>query len=650
MATDTNLSASQAIVLAKQHHSAGDLQKAHRIYRQVLQSDPRQADAMHYLGLIAYQVGKPEEAVGLIERALDIEPNVAEAHNHLGLCLHSMGRLADAVASFQQAVSLDEVFAEAFSNLASALNDQGAIEEAVTNYRRALAINPKSAQTYYNFAAALNDAGRIDEAGENYRIAITISPNFAEAHNNLGGIYMNLRRFDEAEVCYQTAIKIQPDSSEAHNNLGNAYREKTLFDEAVESYRKAISLDPHSSEAHRNLGSAYKDLSRISEAVNAYTTAIKLNPEGVEALTNLGELYEIMSQLDEAEGCFEKVLSVSPGYPNASIGLSVIKRRRGKTQQAIDLLERIPDEILSVQNAYRVQFELGKLYDLLEQTDKAFTHLALGNQLQLENRGANIRPEEYMELVDSIANAMTPEFVSPLDPVSDLDGYETPIFLVGFPRSGTTLLDQILDAHPRLQVMEERPALDRAVAEIDGYPEAITSLSNDDLRSLRAQYLEVVGQYMDRKAGTVLVDKLPLNIIHMALIIRLFPDARIILAMRHPCDVVLSNFMQMFQLNNAMGNFYSVDQATKLYDRVMGLWLRSTEVLPLNFYLSRYEDLVRDVEGAARTLLQFLNVEWDDAVLDHTAHARQRGKINTPSYSQVTEPIYRACSVSLVAL
>jgi hypothetical protein len=188
--------------------------------------------------------------------------------------------------------------------------------------------------------------------------------------------------------------------------------------------------------------------------------------------------------------------------------------------------------------------------------------------------------------------------------------------------------------------MEERPALDRAVAEIGGYPEAIATLSQADLSVLREQYFEVVDWHIDRKPGTVLVDKLPLNIIHMALIVRLFPHARIILAMRHPCDVVLSNFMQMFQLNNAMGIFCSVEQATKFYDRVMG-GLHSAEMLPLNFHLSRYEDLVQDVEGAARSLLKFLNVEWNDAVLNHTAHARQRGRINTPSYSQVTEPIYQ---------
>ncbi len=641
MAPETNLSIPQAIALAKQHHSAGDLQKAHDIYRQVLQADAQQADALHYLGLVAYQVGKPEDAVGLIQKSLEIDPNVAEAHNHLGLCLHSLGRLDDAGASFRKGIAVDPNFAEAFSNLAAVLNDQGKIDDAVENYRNALSTNPKSALTYYNYAATLNDAARLEEAAENYRIAITINPGFAEAYNNLGGVYMTLGQIDEAEACYRKAIELQLEFLEAHNNLGNAYREKTWFDEAVESYQKAISLDSRFSEAYRNLGSVYKDQSKIAEAIEAYNTSIKLNPQGVEAQTNLGELYEIMSQLDEAEAWFDKALSIVPGYPNATIGMSVIKRRRGEYQQAIDLLEEISEEDLTVSVAYRVQFELGKLYDLIGQTEQAFAHLSHGNQLQFNNRAVNIRPEEYVELVDSIANTMTADFTSSWQTgKADID-FDTPIFLVGFPRSGTTLLDQILDAHPKLQVMEERPALDSAVAEIGGYPKAVAGLNEEYLHSLRVQYFDVVEQFMDRAPGTVLVDKLPLNIIHMALMARLFPKASIILAMRHPCDVVLSNFMQMFQLNNAMGNFYSIKWAAKLYDRVMGLWLKSADVLPLNFHLSRYEDLVLGVEGAARTLLEFLNLEWDDAVLNHTAHARQRGKINTPSYSQVTEPIYQ---------
>jgi tetratricopeptide (TPR) repeat protein len=204
------------------------------------------------------------------------------------------------------------------------------------------------------------------------------------------------------------------------------------LDEAVKSYQKAIEFAPGSSDAYRNLGSTYKDLNKISEAISAYNTALELNPESAAAYTNLGELYENLSQLDDANACFEKALSAEPKFPNASIGLSVIKRRRGETQQAIELLEGISDEDLSVQNAYWIQFELGKLYDLLGQAEKAFVHLDRGNRLQFDNRGRNVRPEEYMELVDSIANSMTTEFVSSLKPFSDIDGYETPIFWLDF--------------------------------------------------------------------------------------------------------------------------------------------------------------------------------------------------------------------------
>jgi hypothetical protein len=218
------------------------------------------------------------------------------------------------------------------------------------------------------------------------------------------------------------------------------------------------------------------------------------------------------------------------------------------------------------------------------------------------------------------------------------------VFLVGFPRSGTTLLDQILDGHPRLQVMEEKPALFDIRSTIDtmpgGYPSALASLKETDIQNLRDRYLRNVERHIDRRPGTILVDKLPLNICSIPLIVRLFPNSRIILALRHPCDVVLSNFMQDYKLNDAMANFLTIDSAARFYKRVMGFWLQCVELFPLSVHTIKYEDLVHDFEGEIRNLLRFLDVDWNDAMLDYRRHAQHRRKIVTPSYAQVTEPIY----------
>ncbi len=174
-----------------------------------------------------------------------------------------------------------------------------------------------------------------------------------------------------------------------------------------------------------------------------------------------------------------------------------------------------------------------------------------------------------------------------------------------------------------------------------GYPSAIASLKEIDILTLRGQYLRSVERHIHRRPGTTLVDKLPLNICHIPLIVRLFPNSPIILALRHPCDVVLSNFMQNYELNDAMANFLTIEGAARFYNQVMGYWLKCVELLPLSFHSVKYEDLVADFEGEVRSLLQFLDVDWDDTVLDYRTHAQQRGRIHTPSYAQVTEPIYQ---------
>ncbi len=221
---------------------------------------------------------------------------------------------------------------------------------------------------------------------------------------------------------------------------------------------------------------------------------------------------------------------------------------------------------------------------------------------------------------------------------------DAPVFLVGFPRSGTTLLEQILDCHPALQALEEMPAAAAMEQVFLGWVgdrvEAIADLEPLQISELRQAYFAETARHLERRPGTTLVDKLPLNLIRVPLIWRVFPNARFILALRHPCDVCLSCFMQSFAANEAMSSFYTLENTVRTYAEVMGLWQDYTRALPLRYHAIRYEDMVTDFEKETRALLDFLGVGWNEAVLNHTEHARQRSNINTPSYHQVTQPIY----------
>lgn len=200
-----------------------------------------------------------------------------------------------------------------------------------------------------------------------------------------------------------------------------------------------------------------------------------------------------------------------------------------------------------------------------------------------------------------------------------------------------------MDSHPGVQVMEEQPPFYDVATRIaenhDDYPDVITRLNDEDIAEFRELYFRSVDSYFDREPGTFLVDKMPLHIRHIPLIYRMFPKAKIILALRHPCDAVLSNFMQHYKINEAMANFFTLEDAAHCYAQVMSLWQKSASLMPFERHIYKYESLIDDFEGVVRGLLEFLELEWDDAVLEFDKHARQRRGLNTPSYQAVSEPI-----------
>jgi hypothetical protein len=292
-------------------------------------------------------------------------------------------------------------------------------------------------------------------------------------------------------------------------------------------------------------------------------------------------------------------------------------------------------------------FERGRVLDHLDRHEEAYRMFVHGNEAfrayhrmqrgDIGNDGSRVAGLSDDALLDAaVARARREGAPS-----------EAPVFIVGFPRSGTTLLDQMLDAHPGLQVMEERPALEAVVAELGrtprGYPHALLDLNAADREALRNIYWQRVGRYLQRRPGTRLVDKSPLAFTRLHLGLCLFPDAKWVFALRHPCDVVLSCFMQPLRHTPATHGFYSIAQTAAVYVQLMGLWLGQRARLRPDCLDLRYEELVEDLTGNARRLVAFLDLPWDDAVLRYRERAQTR-RINTPSYAQVVQPIYRGAA------
>jgi hypothetical protein len=290
--------------------------------------------------------------------------------------------------------------------------------------------------------------------------------------------------------------------------------------------------------------------------------------------------------------------------------------------------------------------EKGRLYDRLGSTDKASECFCEANAVTSQiwlarqmNRDAYF--EQVSRLRSWFLNAPTDRlYASPGMPRNDY-----PVFLVGFPRSGTTLLQQIIGTCRHLVILEEKPPVDSMIDHLNAhgfrYPEDIPGIDSSVMEDLRNAYFSKASEYVHGQHNALLVDKMPLNMVHVALIHKVFPGARIILALRHPCDVCLSCFMQNFRLNEAMIHFLDLNDTANLYSLVMELWSVYVARLPLNLHVIKYEDLVNDFDGETRRLFEFLELPWDKSVRDFASQAKSQDVTSlTPSYDQVSEPIY----------
>jgi hypothetical protein len=312
-------------------------------------------------------------------------------------------------------------------------------------------------------------------------------------------------------------------------------------------------------------------------------------------------------------------------------------RRAKKFAEGLAALSQVPAEMDPVRHAH----VMGQLLEGVGRYDEAFESFTLMNKLLSEE---GTPPEEraaaYRNVLRERIAAVTPDWVARWRPETKEDPRSAPVFLVGFPRSGTTLLDTMLMGHPNIEVLEEEPTLHKAFDIFQDYDEMPVA-TDDQIQAARDAYFETAGGLTPLKPGNLLVDKNPLAMNAVPFIRRLFPDAKIILAIRHPCDVVLSCYVTNFKLNAGIANFVALDTAAELYDLSFRYFERVQELMPLPAHQVIYENVVADRDRELRNLFDFLELDWHDAVLDHQSTALSRGRIKTASYAQVVEPIYK---------
>ena len=502
---------------------------------------------------------------------------------------------------------------------------------------------PAAADAWTNLVAALSDARRWDDAEAAFDSAVRAGVNDPSLLANRARMDLLRGRTGSAARFAEQGLALDRGHLSCAVALTMARLESGDAEAAEALARQIVGNAPAYADGWVALGAALERLRRTGEAVSAYEKALEIAPDDLEARANLADLHERTNNLEHAQALIDRVLQQAPDHPFANRVAATLARRRGEAEAAIARLERFADAYATPGIRQGIRFELGRLHDRGGDPATAFAHFHEANRIQAESAAAaRFDPADYRRNIRTLRETLSADWCAGWTPLPVADG-DAPVFLVGFPRSGTTLLDQMLDSHPGVQVAEEKPMMEelkRLADERSGYPGGLAGMSATDQSGLRRAYWDRAGDYIDRKDGAVFVDKLPLNLEKAVLIHRVFPDARFILALRHPADCVLSCFMQAFRPNIAMNNFHTVEDAARLYDLVFGVWEQARALLPLQVHQVRYEDVVADMRAEVEGLLTFLDLPWDDAVLDYTENAQRRGQINTPSYNQVTEPIY----------
>jgi tetratricopeptide (TPR) repeat protein len=586
------------------------------------------------------QAGRLAEAIALYRRAAELKPDYAEAHNNLGNALGLAKRFEDAVVSLRRAADLRPELAPIHSNLGLALARLKRFEEAAASHRRALELQPDLAPAHNNLAMALRELSQLREALVHYRRAIDLNPEVAEVHYNLGNTLKDLRQFEPAAAAYRRAIALRGNFAEAHSNLGVVLMTLDRPGEAEASLRKAIEAEPDSANAHNHLGMALVDLERFSEALECYGRALERDPDFASAHNNRGLALLQTGQRGQAKKAFEKAILANPGMAEAHYNrLTAMQGRPGEHETAVLEAMIAAAERPSLELSW-LHFALGTAYEAQERFDEAFANFQSANRLRrgsLEYDEAAER-DRFHRIRRVFTRAMMEQWAG-CGSDSDL-----PIFIVGMARSGTTLIEQILASHPQVHGAGERSHLDKLLTAIrlaDGspgqFPECMAAFQSADFRLLGDAYVDLLQAH--RATAPRIADKYLTNYANIGLIRLALPHARIVHVRREPIDACISAYCLPF-LGSAQAYSYELGELGRhyrLYGDLMAHW---RQALPEGAMLEvRYEDLVDDMEGGVRRILDYCGLAWDARCL--AFHENDR-PVKTASVNQVRRKIYRS--------
>jgi Flp pilus assembly protein TadD len=539
------------------------------------------------------------------------------------------------------------------------LDSQGRANDAADVYRQLVRLFPQSSMHWNNLGSMLRSAGHVREAEDAYRRAIEIEPGYYTAQMNLGYLFLQRGIYPPARDCFLKAHALDPASPEARiyaAQMSFALDSRDLAEELIQPWRSWTDL---SDELALELAILMTHFGKAEDGTRIFERLLRENPNNLRAIAHLAVMFERVNRLDEAREMLSRLppieaIADTTLLPELNTARATLALREKDPANARRLLEQMiaTQETLRSKAPHDINpwrddnlfFPLAKACDKQGDAGATMDALEKAHALQIELARQSLpellEPDSQplrtaTKWVTAEARAAWPELPAP-------SVERSPIFIVGFPRSGTTMLEQMLDAHPGLQAMDERAFLQDIVEHMSRYgcvyPYDLGRLTAEQCEELREVYWKLTSKIAPRNEGQRLVDKNPLNMLRLPLINRLFPNAPIILALRHPCDVILSNYMQHFRSNAFAVLCSSLDRLARGYVTAMDFWVHHADLLKPRMIKSRYEDLLDDFPGNVRRIGDFLGLDDAAPLARFDQHARDKGFISTPSYTQVIEP------------
>ena len=555
--------------------------------------DPNQEHLQSIISL--FNQGQLQQALSESSQLLERFPNSVILYNIAGACNAGLMQFDAAINNYKKALKINPYYADAYSNMGNVLKDKGDLEAAIQSYKQALKIKPDYAQAYNNMGNALKDKGDLKAAIESYKQALKIKPDYAQAYSNMGIALKGKGDLNAAISSYKQALKIKPDYAEAYNNMGSALNDKGDLEAAIESYKQALTIKPDYAEAYNNMGIALKDKGDLEAAIESYKQALKIKPDYAEVYRNLSNMH----RYKEHDEYFLKMQSLCQSSS------------------------------LSDEQRCHLNFALSKASEDLNEISQSFNYLKIGNELRKKILSYDIKQD--IELFSQLKKSYPSIALQSVVELSDLK----PIFILGMPRSGTTLVEQIVSSHSEVTGAGELSYVSRF-----GDPTARGAIKPNTkmILDFRQRYIEALKKRSDGRS--IVTDKMPQNFLYVGLIFAAFPDAKVIHVNRDPAATCWSNYKHYF-IDKELGYCYDLDDTVKyfgLYTDLMQFWLGhyGDRIYNLN-----YDNLTINQDDETRKLIEYLELEWENDCLSPQHNKRS---VRTVSQQQVRQKVYQGSS------